>query len=81
LSVPPAASCGGKAGGASSNDVYLPAFHAAAPDFCQVTPVRAVAGDEVSGIDVDLELRSVIVRGRIVFAPIDNSIYSHKDNG
>jgi hypothetical protein len=40
-----------------------------------------VAGDEVSGIDVDLELRSVIVRGRIVFAPIDNSIYSHKDNG
>jgi hypothetical protein len=40
-----------------------------------------MAGDEVSGIDVDLELRSVIVRGRIMFAPIDNSIYFHRDNG
>jgi hypothetical protein len=54
-------------GNAPIQDVYLPTYYPSTSDTGQAAPIRISPGDEVSGIDVDLELtHSVIVRGRIV---------------
>jgi hypothetical protein len=55
------------AGGiAPGQDVYLPTFYPSTSDISQAAPVHVSPGDEVSGIDVDLDsVPSVVIRGRI----------------
>ncbi|MGO8790260.1 MAG: carboxypeptidase regulatory-like domain-containing protein [Terriglobia bacterium] len=54
-------------GAVPSNDIYLPTFYPGTADLSQATPVQVSPGDEVSGIDVNLEFaQGVTVRGRIV---------------
>jgi hypothetical protein len=54
-------------GNESATDVYLPTYYPSTANTGQATPVQVSAGDEVSGIDVELATaHSVSVRGRVV---------------
>jgi Carboxypeptidase regulatory-like domain len=52
---------------APNSDVYIPSFYPATSDPDQATLVPVAPGEEVSGIDVDLErVQGVVIRGHIV---------------
>ena len=54
-------------GAATNNDAYLPTFYPGTADFGQATPIQVSPGDEVPGIDLNLEfVHTVAVRGRVV---------------